>query len=48
MAGLFNTRGGLTMVGRCEICNEPVREDANGLCRDCERDTLRATEGDDE
>lgn len=40
MPGLFDTRGGLTMFDRCELCNERLREHEEGLCHTCERDAI--------
>lgn len=34
---LFDTRGGVAMIGRCEECNDPIDEDSvSGLCVKCE------------
>lgn len=34
---LFDTRGGLTMMNRCEECHDEISDDSmSGLCRDCE------------
>ncbi len=36
---LFNTRGGVAMIDRCEECNEKIDEDSlTGLCPTCERE----------
>ena len=48
MAGLFDTRGGLTMIDRCEVCNEKLGESEEGICRDCLKDEYKTLEGDDE
>ena len=37
MKNLFDTRGGVAMIGRCEECNETIPEDSkSGLCPECE------------
>lgn len=34
---LFDTRGGVAMIGRCEECNDQIPEDStSGLCPSCE------------
>ena len=34
---LFDTRGGVAMIGRCEECNNEIPSDsASGLCGNCE------------
>jgi hypothetical protein len=34
---LFDTRGGVAMIGHCEECNDAIPEDsASGLCPSCE------------
>lgn len=48
MAGLFDTRGGLTMIDRCEQCNEKLGESEEGVCQDCLAQDLKVLEGDDE
>jgi hypothetical protein len=36
---LFDTRGGIAMIGRCEECNEGIPEDSlTGLCVGCEQE----------
>ena len=37
---LFDTRGGVAMIGRCEACHESIPDDSlTGLCRECEEVT---------
>jgi hypothetical protein len=36
---LFDTRGGVAMIGRCEECNDEIPEDSvSGLCTSCEEE----------
>lgn len=33
---LFDTRGGVAMIGRCEACHESIPDDSlTGVCREC-------------
>lgn len=42
---LFDTRGGVAMIDRCEECNDPIAPDSvTGLCRAC----LSEQEGEEE
>lgn len=48
MPGLFDTRGGLLMMDRCETCNEKLGESEEGICGECLGRALKVLEGDDE
>jgi len=49
MKNLFDTRGGIDMIDRCEECNERISTDSpSGLCADCEGDYVRVSDEDDE
>lgn len=42
-----STRGGKANRGRCEVCNEVLRVNEDGLCNDCENGGLLAEETDE-
>lgn len=48
MTNLFDTRGGIAMIERCEECNDKIPSDSDsGLCADCESRYVRIEEDDD-
>ena len=46
---LFDTRGGIDMIERCEECNDRISSDSDsGLCAECERRYVRISDEDGE
>lgn len=46
---LFDTRGGISMLDRCEECNEPIPSDSDsGLCVSCEQHYIKISDEEDE
>jgi Zn finger protein HypA/HybF involved in hydrogenase expression len=44
---LFDTRGGVEMIERCEECNDDIDSDSeSGLCEDCERRYVQVSDED--
>jgi Zn finger protein HypA/HybF involved in hydrogenase expression len=44
---LFDTRGGVEMIERCEECNDHIPSDSeSGLCEDCERRYVQVSDED--
>jgi len=49
MKNLFDTRGGVAMIDRCEECNDRISSDSeSGLCETCEQHYVRISDEDEE